>query len=117
MGRIGRGVALVLGLAGAFGGVAASAQAQASRPQKGTQLAQRCGWYAIYYCSRGYRDAARFADRYRGFVIDSSDADLPNFRPGWYCVVEGPTSRGEALDWAGYAKRDGHPEAYAKSSC
>jgi hypothetical protein len=117
MGPIGRCVASVLAVAGAFGGVAASAQDLPSRSHKGTQLAQVCGWFAIYYCSRGYQDAAAFAGRYRGFVIDSSDPRLPNFRPGWYCVVEGPTSRSQALEWAAYARRDGYSTAYAKSSC
>lgn len=117
MRRIGRCVASVLAVAGVLGGVAASTPERAGPPQKGTQLAQVCGWFAIYYCSRGYQDAARFAGRYRGFVIDSSDPRLPNFRPGWYCVAEGPTSRSQALSWAAYARRDGHSTAYAKSSC
>jgi hypothetical protein len=118
MGRIRCCVASALAIAGVLGGAAASAQEQDSRPpQKGMQLAQVCGWFAIYYCSRGYQDAAGFAGRYRGFVIDSSDARLPNFRPGWYCVVEGPTSRSQAFSWAAYARRDGHSTAYAKSSC
>jgi hypothetical protein len=117
MRRIGRCVASVLAVAGIFGGVAASTPERAGPPQKGTQLAQVCGWFAIYYCSRGYQDAARFAGRYRGFVIDSSDPRLPNFRPGWFCVVEGPTGRSQALSWAAYARRDGHSTAYAKSSC
>jgi hypothetical protein len=110
-------VALALAVAGVLGGAAASVPERAGPSQKGTQLAQVCGWFAIYYCSRGYGDAARFAGRYRGFIIDSSDPRLPNFRPGWYCVAEGPTSRSQALSWAAYARRDGHRTAYAKSSC
>jgi hypothetical protein len=104
-------------MAGVLGGYAALAQDHPGKAPKGTQVAQVCGWFAIYFCSRGYRDAARFAGRYRGFVIDSSDHRLPNFRPGWYCVVEGPTSRSQAQAWAAYARQDGHHSAYAKSSC
>jgi hypothetical protein len=118
MGRIGRFAASALAVAGVLGGVAASAQEHGTRPpQKGTQLAQVCGWFAIYYCSRGYQEAASIAGRYRGFVIDSSDPRLPNFRPGWYCVVEGPAGRAQAMAWAAYARRDGYSTAYAKSSC
>jgi hypothetical protein len=105
-------------VAGVLGGAAASAEPHVIRLQrKGVELAQVCGWFAIYYCSRGYQEAASVAGRYRGFVVDSSDPRLPNFRPGWYCVVEGPTSRALALSWAGYARRDGYSTAYAKSSC
>jgi hypothetical protein len=118
MGRFGRYIAPALAVAGVLGGAAASAEPQVIRTQrKSVELAQVCGWFAIYHCSRGHQEAASVAGRYRGFVIDSSDPRLPNFRPGWYCVVEGPTSRSLALSWAGYARRDGHSTAYAKSSC
>ena len=119
MGRIGRCLASAVVFACAIGGAAALVpERPASGPQpKGVQLAQVCGWFAIYHCSRGYQEAASVAGRYRGFVVDSSDPRLPNFRPGWYCVVEGPTSRSQALAWAGYARRDGYSTAYAKSSC
>jgi hypothetical protein len=113
-----RWASLTLVIAGVFGGAAASAQQDAPRPtHKGVQLAQVCGWFAIYACSRGYADAAGVATRYRGYVIDTSDPTYPNFRGGWYCVVEGPTSRDQALALAAYARRDGHHTAYAKSNC
>jgi hypothetical protein len=112
-------MASALAIVGVLGGAVASAEPQriSRPPQKGVQLAQVCGWFAIYYCSRGYQEAASVAARYRGFVVDSSDPRLPNFRPGWYCVAEGPTGRLQALDWAAYARRDGFSTAYAKSSC
>ena len=109
---------MILGIAGLLGtsGLAAQERPRTQAPA-GNQLAQVCGWFAIYHCSRSVQEASRFASNYRGFLIDSSDARLPNFAPGWYCVVDGPTSRDQAMSSAGYARRDGHHTAYAKNSC
>ena len=62
--------------------------------------AQACGWYAIFTCARtpGVEGP--------GYTIWTSN--YPNFEPGYYCNVIGPSSRSEALRnatrWGGYAK-------------
>lgn len=89
----------------------------AATPSPGTiQVAQVCGWFAIYYCSRGAGDAQRWASRNRGHVIDTSSARYPNFRGGYYCVVDGPTSHGNAVNLANSMRRVSST-SYAKNSC
>lgn len=86
-------------------------------PDGSFRVAQECGWYAIYSCSRSRGEAQRFSrDNDVGYVIDTSDSDYPNFRRGYYCVVEGPMSRGRALSAADRAS-DFAPSAYAKNAC
>lgn len=98
----------------------AGAMDQATKPQLpdgSYRVAQACGWYAIYSCSRSRRDAQRFSrENDIGFVVDTSDDDYPNFRRGYYCVVEGPMSRRRALSAADRAS-DFAPTAYAKNAC
>ena len=78
---------------------------------------QNCGWYAIFHCSPDLRSAQRWVNRYgQGFVIDTSDGAYPNFRPGFFCVVNGPTSRGQALSTVDDS-RDIAPSGYAKNAC
>ena len=82
-----------------------------------TQLAQACGWYAIVYCGENRREAQNFSNRTGfGYVIDTNDGDYPNFRGGYYCVVDGPMGRSAALDLAA-SSRSFAPTAYAKSAC
>jgi hypothetical protein len=108
---------VLLGAGLAMGG-AASAQDIPPKPAlQGTQYAQTCGWYAIYACTRGRGEASGIAARYRGYVINTSSDEFPNFASGWYCVVEGPMNRGQASDLASYARRDGYSTAYVKNSC
>lgn len=86
-------------------------------PDGSFRVAQECGWYAIYSCSRSRGEAQRFSrDNDVGYVIDTSDSDYPNFRRGYYCVVDGPMSRGRALSAADRAS-DFAPSAYAKNAC
>jgi hypothetical protein len=86
-------------------------------PDGSYRVAQACGWYAIYSCSHSRREAGRFSREHGiGYVIDTSDPDYPNLRNGYYCVVEGPMSRGRALSFADRAS-DFAPTAYAKSAC
>ena len=80
------------------------------------QVAQVCGWFAIYHCSRSAGDAQRFANSHRGHVIDTTSARYPNFRGGYYCVVDGPTSHGNAVRLAN-SMRGVSPTSYAKNSC
>jgi hypothetical protein len=113
---------VLLGVSLAWGG-AASAQDGAYTPAPkapqmgGMQFAQTCGWCAIYACTQGHREASGIAARYRGYVSNTSSDEFPNFRAGWYCVVEGPTSQGQATDWASDGRRSGYGTAYAKNSC
>lgn len=81
------------------------------------QIAQACGWYAISVCSRGRGRARRAANRYGGYVIDSSSEAYPNFRPGWYCAVEGPTSKRQANQRKREMREDGADSAYIKNGC
>lgn len=109
---IGWAAAATIGLPirSAISGESAAAEAQ-------VLVAQACGWYTIYSCSRSRGEARRFSNEYgRGYVIDTNDSDYPNFRGDYYCVVEGPMSRGAALSDAKRA-RDFAPSAYAKNAC
>jgi hypothetical protein len=76
--------------------------ARSSKPAGSFEMAQACGWYAIFQCAKSSRVGGP------GRLIWTSD--YPNFRPGWWCRVMGPYgSRGEAVDaadeYGGYAKR------------
>jgi hypothetical protein len=77
-----------------------------------------CGWYAIAYCSQSYAAAQDKTGPFSGYVINTSDTNrYPNFRPGWYCVVQGPMGRDQALSVARRMNAMGAGSAYAKSSC
>jgi hypothetical protein len=95
----------------------APALPQLKNPERSLVLkVQECGWFAIYSCSRDWREARQYAAAEGGRVIDSSSPDFPNFRPGWYCAAFGPMSHSMAS-----ARRNGmlyqYPDAYVKSSC
>lgn len=96
----------------------AAAQEGPAPSQKPVQLAQACGWYAIMHCgsaetARGYRSRTG-----AGFIINTSRGDYPNFQPGYFCVVQGPAPRSEALIIAQQWRNSGFsPSAYAKSAC
>jgi hypothetical protein len=83
----------------------ANAADAALRPAEGSyQVAQACGWYAIFQCARNSGVGGP------GRTIWTSD--FPNFRPGWFCRVMGPFgTQGEA---ARTARTFG---GYAKSAC
>lgn len=79
-------------------------QGRAVKPAGSYDLAQACGWYAIFQCAKSRRVGGP------GRVIRTSD--YPNFRAGWYCRVMGPFgSRGQAVD------RADEFGGYAKSAC
>jgi hypothetical protein len=88
---------IALAVAGALAASGASAE------QARVRLAQACGWYAIFSC--GHNPNAQGP----GHVVWTSD--YPNFRPGFYCNVIGPSSYDSAVD---NANRYG---GYAKSAC
>lgn len=91
-----------------------------SRPESGTaefQLVQDCGWFAILGCFPNRALANSWNSRIdEGYVINTSSMRYPNFRPGFYCVVNGPTSRARAQSIANGWRRY-IPDAYVKNSC
>jgi hypothetical protein len=68
-------------------------------------------------CSRGRGGAARAANRYGGYVIDTSSEAYPNFRPGWYCAVEGPMNKRAANNRKFQMQDEGARSAYIKNGC
>ena len=74
---------------GAAAPVSSDNPAHVATPAGSYQVAQACGWYAIFSCARNRGVTGP------GRVIDTSD--YPNFQPGYYCRVMGPFhTRGEA---------------------
>jgi hypothetical protein len=78
---------------------------------------QACGFYAILGCYGTRGEAQRWSNQIdAGYVINTTSAEYPNFRSGYYCVVNGPTSRGRAqgiaASWRGVV-----PSAYVKNAC
>jgi hypothetical protein len=78
---------------------------------------QACGFYAILGCFGTRGEAQRWSNQIEdGYVINTTSAEYPNFRSGYYCVVNGPTSVGRAQSiaagWRGVV-----PSAYAKNAC
>ncbi len=111
------GLALAASLS-AFGPAAAQSSSSAASDAKGSfQVAQACGWYAISVCSRKYGPAQRAANRYGGYVVDTSSGAYPNFRGGWYCAVVGPKNRSAAKSTAALMRRRGASSAYVKNGC
>jgi hypothetical protein len=97
----------------------ASGRSVPATPQAGSDVivAQECGYFAILGCFRTRREAENWNDRIdSGYVINTSSAEYPSFRSGYYCVVNGPTSRNTAQQimrsW-----RKVIPDAYVKNSC
>ncbi|MEO0544100.1 MAG: hypothetical protein AAFY99_09820 [Pseudomonadota bacterium] len=81
-----------------------------------------CGWYVVLGCSQSFNGSARtmnnlggpFAGGGAGLKVANTN-EYPNFRNGWYCVVDGPYfSQGEAqsIAWA-----EAVPDAYVKNGC
>ena len=79
------------------------------------KVAQACGWYAIGTCARRPGPARRSANFAGGRVVWTNN--VGNFRPGWFCQVAGPTSRGNANAWRRAFRRDGIRSAYIKYGC
>jgi hypothetical protein len=74
-----------------------------------------CGWWAIYACHES-RDAAIDTMNNVGYggVVDTNN--VPNFRNGYYCVADGPTTSSLADRMKNRAKRD-FDSAYTKKGC
>ena len=79
------------------------------------RLVQACGWYAISTCSRRPGPARRAADDYGGYVVRTDG--IANFRPGWYCAVEGPVSKERAERRMWQMQDLGADSAYIKFGC
>lgn len=81
------------------------------------QTAQNCGYFAILGCFKSYGEAENWNNKIEsGHVINTTSAEYPAFRAGFYCVAHGPTSQGAAQSvmrgWRKYV-----PDAYVKNSC
>ncbi|MEO1651407.1 MAG: hypothetical protein AAFR60_10575 [Pseudomonadota bacterium] len=113
------GVAAAVAFALAFSATAAAASDQtaptAASSTGGFQVAQACGLYAIGTCARRPGPARRSSNFAGGRVIWTNN--IGNFRPGWFCQVAGPTSRGNANAWRRAFRRDGIRSAYIKYGC
>jgi hypothetical protein len=87
------------GLAAAL--LASSVSFPAAGEQGRIQVAQSCGWYAIFSCACNPQVGGP------GYVIDTNE--FPNFRPGYWCNVIGPsdyyTATRNARSYGGYAKQ------------
>lgn len=74
-----------------------------------------CGWYAIAHCAQDLNAAQGYVPNFGGFVINTSD--YVRFRPGWFCVVEGPMPKDAASFTMQRMKAAGATTAYIKNSC
>lgn len=79
---------------------------------KPIQLAQACGWYVISGCFRSWGPANNRAGKIGAYVVNTSDAAYPNFRPGWFCAVFGPYNKSTARSKSKYIK-----PSYIKNAC
>src|SRR5947209_19274861 len=78
---------------------------------------QACGFYAILGCYGTRGEAQRWSNQIdEGYVVNTTSAEYPSFRAGFYCVVNGPTSRGRAQGVAA-SWRSVVPSAYVKNAC
>ncbi|MCH9765079.1 MAG: hypothetical protein K0U34_03680 [Alphaproteobacteria bacterium] len=74
-----------------------------------------CGWWAIYSCHKSRNAAIRDMNNVGyGGVVETSD--VPNFRNGYYCVADGPTSKRNATRKMNRARGD-FDSAYTKKGC
>ena len=86
-------------------------------PGSFVQHAQACGFYAILGCFGTRGEAQRWTNQISdGYVVNTSSGRYPNFRAGYFCVVNGPGPYGVAqriaAGWRRYI-----PDAYVKNAC
>jgi hypothetical protein len=114
-------LASIIGVFAFVGGAAQSSEATRHQNEGKYQVAQACGWYAIYMCSRNAREAENWTyqrEAIDSFTIHTSLAQYPNFAPGWFCAVDGPMDRTLAVAKARLMREYGTaPMAYAKNAC
>lgn len=81
-----------------------------------------CGWYVVLGCGKRAGDQENKlydlggpnAGGGAGLSVISTN-NYPNFRPGYYCVVDGPyetPDQAESIAWA-----EAVPDAYVKNGC
>lgn len=81
-----------------------------------SRTAQVCGWYAMGGCFSTLRNAQQRADDVGGHVVNNDE--VPNFTPGFFCVVRGPfDDRSEAMHAQDQFYRAGVYDSYVKPSC
>ncbi len=93
----------------------------AERRSNGIRIAQTCGWYVIYMCSRSKYEAENWSyqrEAINSYTIYTTRSQYPNFTPEYYCAVDGPMDRTTAITHAKQAQDYGTaPTAYAKNAC
>jgi hypothetical protein len=73
-----------------------------------------CGWYAIIACDQSRSAMQRLTGE--GLMLIRTN-DYPNFRPGWWCVGDGPyTYQNGAKEVVSNWISD-FPTAYVKKGC
>jgi len=80
------------------------------------QVAQAgCPYYVILGCFGSPGQANRRANSIGGRVVNTSYVD--GFRPGYYCVVDGPHNAKSTADRLRQSWRDTVRDAYVKRGC
>lgn len=84
--------------------------------------AAQCGWYIVLGCGKSeaalYDKMDEFGGPYAGggAGMDVVNTDnFPNFRNGFYCLVDGPYSSQDAAQ--SIAWKEAVPDAYVKKGC
>ena len=122
MKRLGKRILAAGLLASALGAVPASAESITGIPGAYDVAFAGCGWYVVLGCSQSFNGSTQtmnrlggpFAGGGAGLKVANTN-EYPNFRNGWYCVVDGPYfSQGEAQS---VAWREAVPDAYVKNGC
>ena len=106
----------------ALGATSANAESITGVPGAYDVAFAGCGWYVVLGCSQSFDGSQQrmnqlggpFAGGGAGLKVANTN-EYPNFRNGWYCVVDGPyPSQGQA---ASIAWREAVPDAYVKNGC
>ncbi len=115
------GLAILTAAGDARSGTQDEARSLVIRPKAGIEIAQSCGWYVVYMCSRNAQEAENWSyqrEAINSFTIHTDPRQYPNFAPGWVCAVDGPMGKDAAFAKARLAKEYGTaPTAYARRSC
>lgn len=81
-----------------------------------------CGWYVVLGCGTSLNGAVRTMDNLGGPYAGggaglkvANTSEYPNFRNGFYCVVDGPYSSQSAAE--SIAWREAVRDAYVKNGC
>jgi hypothetical protein len=81
-----------------------------------------CGWYVVLGCGKSFNGATRtmnnlggpYAGGGAGLSVANTN-EYPNFRNGFYCVVDGPyqtQAQASSIAWV-----EAVPDAYVKNGC